>query len=227
MISIDILTAIKARRSIHQFKTEEVETDILQEIFTYGSYAPTHYMKEPWNIKLYQQEGKRSFVDAIIASYQRIGMLGSADDAKAAKTIESMRRFLTAIPHHALIYFEKETSDVRYEEEYAAVCAFIQNAQLAAWEYGVGMLWTITPYMHDKTFAADIGLDAEAVKIAAVMQIGYPEKVPRHKGRTPITEKWRSFLSKWYNIHFRRTNSCRTRTARDINQTLNQKIPGP
>ncbi|RYG74441.1 nitroreductase [Lentibacillus lipolyticus] len=189
VIVIDILTAIKARRSIHRFKKDEVDTDILQQIFTYGSYAPTHYMKEPWNIKLYQREGKRQLVDAIIASYQRIGMLGSAADAKAAKTIASMRQFLMTIPHHALIYFEKESDMVRYEEEYASVCAFIQNAQLAAWEFGIGMLWTIAPYIHDKALAADLGLDGEAMKIAAVMQIGYPEKIPHDKGRTPISEK--------------------------------------
>ncbi|TMN21307.1 nitroreductase family protein [Lentibacillus cibarius] len=189
MIPIDSLTAIKTRRSIHQFKPEEVDTAILKEIFTYGSYAPTHYMKEPWNIKLYQNDGKKRFVNAIIASYQRIGMLNTANDAKTAKMIESMRRFLMNIPHHALIYFKKETDDVRYEEEYAAVCAFIQNSQLAAWEYGVGMLWTITPYMHDNGFVTDISLDADSVKIAAVMQIGYPEKIPNHKERTPIMEK--------------------------------------
>ncbi|SFA89666.1 Nitroreductase [Lentibacillus halodurans] len=184
-----MLTAIKTRRSIYNFKREEVDQSIMQDIFTYGSYAPTHYMKEPWNIKLYEKEGKTSFVDAIIASYQRIGMLKSGDDPKTRNMIKSMRQFLLQIPHHALIYFRKEEDPVRYEEEYASICAFIQNAQLAAWEYGVGMLWTITPYMHDETFLEDIGLDSRKEKIAAVMQMGYPEKIPHDKGRTPITDK--------------------------------------
>lgn len=146
-------------------------------------------MKEPWNIKLYQKKGKQAFIDAIIASYQRIGMLKTDDDPKTKKMIISMRDFLLAIPHHALIYFEKEEDPVRYEEEYAAVCAFIQNAQLAAWEYGVGMLWTITPYMHDDGFVEDIGLDSKRIKVAAVMQIGYPERVPRNRGRNSIEDK--------------------------------------
>ncbi|GGK03524.1 nitroreductase [Lentibacillus kapialis] len=186
---IDILTAIKARRSIHNFKRDTIDHATLREIFTYGSYAPTHYMKEPWNIKLYERNGKVNFVDAIIASYQRIGMLKTADDQKTQNMIESMKKFLLHIPHHALIYFPNEEGPVRYEEEYAAICAFIQNIQLAAWEYGIGMLWTITPYMHDKRFAEDIGLEGDMVKIAAVMQIGYPEKIPRDKGRTPIDNK--------------------------------------
>lgn len=184
-----MLQAIKERRSIHLFKSQEVPESILKEIFTYASWAPTHYMKEPWNIKLYQEAGKQGFVDAIIHSYQRQGMLKSDQSEKTLKSVQAIKDFLLKIPHHALIYFPKEDDPVRYEEEYAAVSAFIQNAQLAAWEYGVGMLWTITPYMHDPEFALEIGLDSDAFKIAAVMQIGYPEKIPETKGRTAIEEK--------------------------------------
>ncbi|WP_077327959.1 nitroreductase family protein [Virgibacillus siamensis] len=188
-MTIELLDAIKQRRSVHSFKSSEVDMSILKRIFSYGTYAPTHYMKEPWNIKIYQENGKREFVNAILKSYQRIGMLKTDDDPKTIKMTESMREFLLKIPHHAVIFFEKEEDPVRYEEEYASVCAFIQNAQLAAWEFGVGMLWTITPYMHDTGFSKDIGLDPERFKIAAVMQIGYPAKIPRDKGRTPIEEK--------------------------------------
>lgn len=189
MRSIDILKAIKQRRSTFAFKETTVDEEVLKDIFTYGSYAPTHYMKEPWNIQLYQGNGKETLVDAIIASYQRIGMIRKDNDQKTIKLINSMSEFLLEIPHHALIYFEKEETAVRYEEDYAAVCAFIQNAQLSAWKFGVGMLWTITPYMHDPGFAADIGLDSDEVKIAAVMQIGYPKSIGRDKGRTPIEDK--------------------------------------
>lgn len=146
-------------------------------------------MKEPWNIKLYQAKGKEKLVDAIIASYQRIGMLKQDNDPKTVKMIASMKQFLLEIPHHALIYFTINPEPIRYEEEYASVCAFIQNMQLAAWSFGVGMLWTITPYMHDPGFAEDIGLDSDQVKIAAVMQIGYPKQISRNKGRTAIEQK--------------------------------------
>ena len=177
------------RRSIHHFKNKNVPNDILTEVFTYGSWAPTHYMKEPWNIKVYQDDGRIAFIDAIIHSYQRLNMLKADESEKSLKTIESIKSFLLTIPHHALIYFPKEQDLVRYEEEYAAVCAFIQNAQLAAWKFGVGMLWTITPYMHDPKFVEEIGLQNDNVKIAAVMQIGYPEKIPSPKGRTAIEKK--------------------------------------
>lgn len=188
-MNIDVLQAIKERRSVHTFKEEEVPDEIIAEIFTYGSWAPTHYMKEPWNIKLYQEKGKIGFVQAIIQSYQRIGFIKGEQDPKTLKMIDSMTAFLLAIPHHALIYFKKEADPVRQEEEYAAVSAFIQNLQLAGWAYGVGMLWTITPYMHDPGFVKDIGLNSDEMKIAAVIQLGYPKSIPKTKGRTPIREK--------------------------------------
>lgn len=184
-----LLNTIKERRSIHTFQERMIDIDILKEIFTYGSYAPTHYMKEPWRIKLYQDKGKKKLIQAIINSYIRIGMIKNIEEPKTTKMIESMTTFLDDIPHHALVYFELEDNPVRNEEEYASVCAFIQNSQLAAWEYGIGMLWTITPYMHDPGFYKDVGLDSNVVKIAAVMQIGYPKKIPHDKGRTPIEEK--------------------------------------
>src|SRR5690625_5710213 len=80
-------------------------------------------------------------------------MLSTDNDSKSVKSIKD---FLFQIPHHAVIYFEKEKDPIKFEEDYASVCAFIQNAQLAAWDKNIGMLWTITPFMHDPEFSSDI-----------------------------------------------------------------------
>ncbi|GGN64696.1 MULTISPECIES: nitroreductase family protein [Oceanobacillus] len=186
---MNLLHTIKERRSTLSFKSEKIELSTLKEIFTYGSYAPTHYMTEAWRIKLYQGDGKEQLIRAIIESYQRSGMLPSGNSEKAMRSRASIADFLFTIPHHALIYYEIPNDPIRNEEEYSSVAAFIQNSQLAAWEYGVGMLWTITPYMHDEQFIERIGLDHEKHKIAAVLQIGYPDKTTRDKGRTPV-DQW-------------------------------------
>ncbi|MUV39121.1 putative NAD(P)H nitroreductase YfhC [Lentibacillus sp. JNUCC-1] len=186
--TMNIFEALKSRRSTHTFKPDPVPEDVLTDIFRYGSWAPTHYMKEPWQINMYQHEGKTSLVDAILKSYERIGMINPKGGEKVEKMKASMAQFLLDIPHHALIYFPISDDPVRYEEDYASVSAFIQNAQLAAWAYGIGMLWTITPYMHDPDFAKDLEISS-SMKIAAVMQIGYPAKIPRSKERTDIQKK--------------------------------------
>src|SRR5699024_7839533 len=133
------------------FKNKSIETQALQEIFAYASWAPTHYKKEPWEIKLCQAHGKVTLINKIIKSYQRLEMLSTDNDAKSVKSIKD---FLFQIPHHAVICFEKEKDPIKFEEDYASVCAFIQNAQLAAWDKNIGMLWTITPFMHDPEFSS-------------------------------------------------------------------------
>lgn len=185
---LSILQTLKDRRSIHTFTREEVAPEILERIFTYASYAPTHYLTESWNVDVFQREGKTRFIDAIMDSYARIGFLPDIHEAKTIQMIASMKQFLHEIPHHIVIHFEPPIDKVRYEEEFASVSAFIQNAQLAGWELGVGMLWTITPYMHDPYFLEEIGL-SKTTKIVGVMQVGYPEKVPTFRERTPIQEK--------------------------------------
>lgn len=180
---------LKERRSVHSFKEENVNEEILQEIFEYASYAPTHYMTESWQVKLFQDGGKNRLAEAILKSYQRSGLIKNDGSPKTLRTMKSMSDFLLNIPHHAVIFFEKPDDPVRYDEEFASVCAFIQNAQLAAWELGVGMLWTITPYMHDPLFLEEIGLDAEKNKIAGVLQVGYPARTSRDKGRSPVGKK--------------------------------------
>src|SRR5699024_11449146 len=77
--------------------------------------------------KLYQGHGKVTLINKIIKSYQRLEMLSTDNDAKSVKSIKD---FLFQIPHHAVIYFEKEKDPIKFEEDYASVCAFIQNAQL-------------------------------------------------------------------------------------------------
>lgn len=186
---MDLLDAIKNRRSIHVFKEEKVPEELLTKIFSYATYAPTHYMTESWNVKIFENGGKTFLIDKLMNSYERLGMLKTESKEKTLKMRKSMSQFLHNIPHHALIYMPKQEDPVRYEEEYASVSAFIQNAQLVAWKFGVGMLWTITPYMHDPEFYREIGLNSETEKIVAVLQIGYPKKIPKKRERTPIEEK--------------------------------------
>src|SRR5690625_8004540 len=97
------MRAIKERRSVHTFKKEEEADEIIHEIFTYGSWAPTHYMKEPWKIKLFQEKGKTGFIQAIIRSYQRIGLIKEDQRQKTLKMNDKITELLSVMPHHAMI----------------------------------------------------------------------------------------------------------------------------
>lgn len=187
MKHIDLLEGIQGRRSIHDFKPQEIDRNIMEKIFGYASWAPNHRMKEPWRVKLFQGGAKHTLTEEIIQSYIRMGYAKDDDQLKIDQMMANLKQFLINIPHHALIYMDKDPDDRYYEEDYAAVCAYIQNAQLAAWEFEIGMLWTSSPYLYDTQFATSIGLDPEKQKLVAVLQIGYPDKIPKEKPRAPLS----------------------------------------
>ncbi|RWZ54963.1 nitroreductase [Halobacillus fulvus] len=185
---MNVMEAMKNRRSIHEFEQENVQREVLQDIFSTASWAPTHRMKEPWMIKVYEGAGREQYIAKVLESYEREGFFKGYGSEKTNRMQEGIRSFLKTIPHHALIYMEKDESVLKYEEDYAAVCAFIQNAQLAGWEKGVGMLWMTSPYIHDPEFVEAIGL-SDRYKVVGVLQMGYPKKVPAPKPRTHISQK--------------------------------------
>lgn len=184
---MEVIESIKGRRSIQEFKTAPVDRRLLLDILEAASWAPNHRMKEPWQLYIYENHGVEVLADKIVESYIRLGYLKR--DGEDKKISENVKKFIIDIPHHLLIFLDRSEDERKYEEDYAAVCAFIQNAQLAAWNYGVGMLWTTSPYLYDHLFLESIGLDPEKQKAVAVLQTGYPEKIPVRKDRTPIARK--------------------------------------
>ncbi|SDO21726.1 nitroreductase family protein [Halobacillus aidingensis] len=186
---MELMEAIRTRRSIHEYKEEKVDHEVLSRIFGEAAWAPNHRMKEPWHIRLYQDKGKEAYAQAVMKSYQRQGFFDGYDLNKTQRLQDGIQDFLLNIPHHALIYMERDEDIRKYEEDYAAVCAYIQNVQLLAWEAGVGVLWTTSPYLHDNQFYQDIGLDSQRFKLVSVLQMGYPKRIPKPKIRTPIQKK--------------------------------------
>ncbi|GEN54358.1 nitroreductase family protein [Halobacillus faecis] len=186
---MELLEAIKGRRSIHEYKEEKVDKEVLERIFNKASWAPNHRMKEPWQIRLYQDKGKAAYAEAVMESYRRQGFFDGYDVNKTLRLEQGIRDFLLNIPHHALIYMERDEDIRKFEEDYAAVCAYIQNVQLLAWEAGVGVLWTTSPYLHDVQFSEAIELDSRRYKLVSVLQMGYPKRIPKPKVRTPIQQK--------------------------------------
>ncbi|SEH38966.1 Nitroreductase [Halobacillus karajensis] len=186
---MELLDAIRNRRSIHEYKKERVASEVLGRIFSEAAWAPTHRMKEPWHIRIYQDEGKSEYAKSVLDSYVRQGFFEGYEAAKVDQLASGIRDFLLNIPHHALIYMERDKDFRKFEEDYAAVCAYIQNVQLLAWKEGVGILWTTSPYLYDAEFARHMGLDPGRYKLVSVLQMGYPKRVPKPKSRTPIQKK--------------------------------------
>lgn len=105
------------------------------------------------------------------------------------KMLDLMKKQVTDTPAHLVFIAESGSTQRQSDENYAAVCSIMQNVQLLGWEQGLGMLWYTDPMLNSAAFEREIGLRA-GERFAGVLNIGFYEKVPRARKRTPAEQKW-------------------------------------
>ncbi|MCF0146776.1 MAG: nitroreductase [Clostridium sp.] len=171
---------IMERRTIKKFKDESISTELLGELLEVASWAPNHKLREPWRFIIYNGEGKKVIANAIAEV--------ASKGAKMKKSPEEMKKYYESVPAHILVVMHEDPQPFVREEDYAAVCALIQNFQLAAWEREVGVFWKTDSFLTLPEFREAAGV-APGEKIAAILQVGYIDNVPKPRNRTAIDKK--------------------------------------
>lgn len=171
---------IVSRRSIKSFKEDPVDLDEIIELLNIAKWAPNHKLTEPWRFQLYMGEGKEEFVQAFIKSQ-------TSNNKELTDIVRNKAQYFREIPVHLVVIMPEDPRQRRWDEDYGAVSAFVQNFQLAAWERGIGMIWRTNDWIYDPVFRKSIGVK-DGEKIVATLMIGYPNHVPEAKPRTNIEE---------------------------------------
>ena len=171
---------IANRRTIRKFKEENIPNEVLNELLQVASWAPNHKLKEPWRFIVYSGDGSKALGNIIyeVASNGR----------NMKKNPEEMKKYFLSIPTHILVVMPEDPQPLIKEEDYAAVCALIQNFQLAAWERGIGVFWKSDAYLTLPSFREAVGV-LPGEKIVAILHVGYPEMIPNSRPRTSVEEK--------------------------------------
>lgn len=175
----DVERSIIGRRSIKKFKTDPVDIDEVIELLNVARWAPNHKLTQPWRFQLYADGGKEKFVEAFLASQERDGTLPDKAKNKAA--------YFRDIPLHLVVIMSEDSRKKRWDEDYAAISALVQNFQLAAWERGIGMIWRTNDWTHDPVFKEAIDVTPDE-KIVGTLMIGYPAHIPDAEKRKDIKE---------------------------------------
>ncbi|WP_242222722.1 nitroreductase [Bacillus cereus group sp. BfR-BA-01380] len=174
-----IATVVKERRSIRTFTNQAVEKELLIELLNDATWAPNHKHREPWQCKLFIGNGRKTLVDAVLRSF-------SAEEREKRGNMLT-ERFMNT-PVQIVVYMDEDPRQAQRNEDYAAVCAFMQNFQLLAWEKQLGVVWKTGGLIYNPDFMKAIGL-TKGHRIIGILHVGYFDKVPEGKERTPITEK--------------------------------------
>lgn len=159
---MEVLEAIKGRRSVRSFKEEEIPYDKIIEIIRAGSYAPSGHNNQPWNFAIVKD---RVFKEAVseLTAYKKI-VLG-------ANVL-------------IVVFLDKKKSYDR-DKDLMAIGACIQNMLLYAHSIGIGTVW-LGEILKNKEKLRQLLDVSDNNEVMAVIALGYPAKEPPFPGRLDV-----------------------------------------
>ncbi len=183
---MDVIEAIRTRRSISAFLPDPVPAEALQRILASGVWAPNHHLTEPWRFAVLGPETQHRLAGKY-AEWRMAKVPPEDEERRARVHQEGLRKFL-AIPTIVAVAALQEGDDKRRREDYAAVCCAIQNVQLAAWAEGVGVKWSTSAMISEPLAYELLGFDPERYAIIAFLYMGYPAIIPIRERKMPLDE---------------------------------------
>ncbi|MRX74117.1 nitroreductase [Bacillus lacus] len=182
---MDILKAIKTRRSFGLVKNDEVEDEVIRQILEAGTWAPNHFRTEPWRYFVIKGDGRKQLGNVLVKIAQKNG---ETDEKKLEKELEKPFRAPVIIAAAAA---PGENPKAFQLEELGAVYASVQNMLLAAHSLGLAGIWRTGQPTYDPLMKEFLGLPAEGT-VLGFLYFGFPLRSLQEGKRKPVEDvtKW-------------------------------------
>lgn len=153
----DFYKIISTRRSIRKFDSRNVSNDILKNIASLGSLAPSRMNMQPWQFILVtdDQISKDVFENILWGSKNPANKIFSNVDFAPAAYIA--------------ILIDEKIAKAKYEYELGA-CA--ENMMIYAWSLGIGSVWLHSINRENITKILKI---PAGIKLDSIVALGYPD----------------------------------------------------
>ena len=166
---MDVLEAIKGRRSIRAFKNQDVPAETVEKLIDAAQWAPSAGNIQPWEFIIVRKpEIKRRLVDVALG-----------------------QMFIEEAPVVIVVCANEERSSQGYGERGKTLyciqdtAAAIQNIHLTAYSLGLGTCW-VGAFREEKT--REILKIPRGIRPVAMIPVGYPAEVPTARSRKPISQ---------------------------------------
>ncbi|MBV8280422.1 MAG: nitroreductase [Verrucomicrobia bacterium] len=178
-----IITAIQSRRTIKEFRSDRIPEQTLWRILDTARWAPNHRLTEPWRIAIIGTQSREELADALARQ-----TAAGQDPSVLAKAKEEARRKVMSSPVLLAVTCRIAESPAQQVEDLAAVCAAVQNLQLAAWGEGIGTHWNTGRVTRLPETHALLQLSERGEELVGFLYLGYPAQVPEPPKRRPIQD---------------------------------------
>ncbi|MBL4935293.1 nitroreductase [Clostridium sp. YIM B02515] len=187
---MNVLNAIKTRRSIGKVKSDEIPKELIEQIIDAGTWAPNRYLTQPWRFFVIAGDGRKALSRVMEDIALDMGV--SADTEEGKKKLEKEKSKPFRAPIIIAVAAEvTENEKVIRLEELGAVYAAVQNMLLAAHELGLAAYWKTGKACYHVKMKEFFGLK-EKDEVLALIYLGYPDMEKHGAVRKPSSE-----LTKW------------------------------
>ncbi len=164
---MEVLQAIRTRRSIRKFKSKKIPDAVLYTILESARWAPSAGNLQPWRIIVVEDREKKE----LLAS-------------------ESDQDFVAKAPVVFVVCSDPSVCETEYDELGGKFCvqgvaAAIQNILITAHSFGLGAVWVGTFVEPKIRKALQI---PDGTNIDAVIPIGFPDETPKRKATLEMSD---------------------------------------
>jgi hypothetical protein len=146
---MDVLEAIRSRRTVKLFHPEPVSHPLIEQVLEAAVWAPNHRLTEPWqfvviegNVLLQLAELRRRMTVEYLET-----QTGRTEEQIAREGEDAYRKALAA-PATIVVHIDQHADPVIREEDHLATAAAIQNMMLAAHGLGLAAFWSTNNLLH-------------------------------------------------------------------------------
>ncbi len=187
----DIVEVIKTRRSVREYKEDQIPDEDVKFLIDCARYAPSGFNAQPWSflviknkdvMRKLSERGKESMIP-LLEQFKNTSKK-VADFLVFLKT-KGTSMFYDA-PVLVIILGNKSAMTADWDCAMAA-----QNMMLAAHSKGIGSCWVggVLPALMDEGFLKELGAP-EGYKAVAPLIFGYPKGKTEAPGRSEPEVKW-------------------------------------
>lgn len=186
----EITDVIKNRRTIYPefYSDRKIHQEQIEVILNNAIWAPTHGNTQPWQFKVFIEEGRQILSDFLCETYKE-----SVDNHSDLKYEKLKNRPLCSGAIIAVSLRRDAESKIKELEEIEAVACAIQNMHLTCTAWGLGAFWSTPKLIYTEAMSDFLEL-GENDKCLGLFYIGYvKEDYEWPKGqRKPI-----EYLTSW------------------------------
>ncbi len=166
---MDVLEAIKGRRSIRMFKNDKVPTQLVETLVDAAQWAPSAGNIQPWEFMIIRKPKiKKELVHAA-----------------------SDQTFIAEAPVIIVVCANEKLATKRYGMRGKTLyciqdtAAAVQNIHLTAYSLGLGTCWVGA---FDEEEVREILEIPQGIRPLAIVPVGYPAKSPSPRTRRPSSQ---------------------------------------